>query len=90
MDPCDEYAVKTLRYLDHDLTGQELEDFCSHLRSCTGCRARLKAEQALSQTFDRSRPLYSAPRALRDRLAKIEPALATHIQDPPNRLRSRI
>ena len=69
MNPCDEYRVNTLRYLDNDLKGQELEDFRSHLESCSNCRAHLEAEKALSQTLHRSRPLYSAPVALRERVA---------------------
>src|SRR5260370_28567566 len=69
MNPCDEYVVKTLRYLDNDLKGQELEDFRSHMESCAHCRAHLEAENALSETLHRFRPLYSAPDALRDRVS---------------------
>jgi len=90
MNPCDENVVKTLRYLDHDLKGEELKDFRSHLQSCADCRAHLKAEEALSEALKRSRPLYSAPQALRDRLAAIHPSLAIRTQDPPYRLASRI
>ena len=49
MNSCDEIVVKTLRYLDNDLQGQELEEFRSHLQSCASCRAHLEAEKALSQ-----------------------------------------
>ena len=69
MNPCGEYIVKTLRYLDNDLEGQELEDFREHLESCSNCREHLEAEKALSQTLHQSRPLYSAPVALRNRVA---------------------
>lgn len=69
MCPCDEYRVKTLRYLDHDLQGQELADFRTHLETCAHCRASLEAEQALSRLMHRSRPLYSAPAALRSRIS---------------------
>jgi hypothetical protein len=69
MSICDEYSIKALRYLDEDLEGQELEDFLSHLDSCAGCREQLDAERDLSATLHRSRPLYSAPAALRDRVA---------------------
>ena len=69
MNPCDEYVVKTLRYLENDLEGTELGDFRSHLESCAECRAHLEAEKVLSETLHRSRPLYSAPAALRDRVA---------------------
>jgi mycothiol system anti-sigma-R factor len=83
MSPCDEYAVKTLRYLDNDLKGQELEDFRSHLESCADCRDHLEAEKALSQLLRRSRPLYSTPEALRDRLATllVQPSERNHKQD---------
>ena len=80
MNPCDEYAVKRLRYLDHDLKGEELEDFRSHLESCADCRAYLEAEKALSETLRRSRPLYSAPAALRDRVAVV---VAQHSVERP-------
>jgi len=69
MNSCDEFAIKTLRYLDADLEGQELEEFLSHLDSCVMCREQLEAEEELSATLRRSRPLYSAPAALRDRVA---------------------
>lgn len=69
MNSCDQYAIKTLRYLDEDLEGQELEDFLSHLDSCAWCREQLEAEEQLSAILHRARPLYSAPVALRDRLA---------------------
>lgn len=69
MNGCDEHAIKTLRYLDNDLYGQELEDFLSHLHSCAGCREHLEAENELSTTLRRTRPLYPAPGALRSRIS---------------------
>jgi anti-sigma factor RsiW len=69
MNSCDDCAIKTLRYLDNDLAGQEREDFLSHLAACINCRAYLEAEKELSTTLHRARPLYSAPVGLRDRLA---------------------
>ena len=69
MSSCDEYAIKALRYLDNDLEGQELADFLSHLKSCTSCQEHLGAEKKLSARLHRSRPLYLAPAALRDRVA---------------------
>lgn len=69
MNSCDGYSIKTLRYLDKDLEGQELEDFLSHLDSCARCREQLEAEEELSAALHRSRPLYSAPVALRERVA---------------------
>src|SRR5215813_2307239 len=75
MSSCLEYSVKTLRYLDNDLKGQELEDFLAHVNTCADCRARLDSEQALSQLLKRSRPLYSAPAVLR---ARVSAATARH------------
>ena len=69
MNPCDEYRVKTLRYLDDDLQGRELIDFRNHLKACAECQASLEAEQALSYLLHRSRPLYLAPAALRSRVS---------------------
>jgi len=69
MNSCDECAIKTLRYLDNDLEGQEREDFLSHLVTCANCQAHVEAERELSATLHRVRPLYSAPVGLRDRLA---------------------
>lgn len=69
MNSCDEYVIKTLRYLDEDLEGYELEDYLSHLDSCTSCQEQLEAEKELSAILHRSRPLYSAPVALRNRVA---------------------
>src|SRR5262249_39929376 len=70
MSPCEEYRVKTLRYLDNDLRGQELHDFRAHVERCASCGANLEAEQALSHILHRSRPLYSAPAELRDRVSE--------------------
>jgi len=69
MSPCDEYSDQILRYLDGGLEGQELKDFRLHLEGCADCRAKVEAERALSHLFHRSRPLYSAPAALRERVA---------------------
>src|SRR5215472_12804084 len=72
MNPCDDYIVQTLRYLANDLKGAELEQFRSHLTGCADCRAHVAAEEALSKTLVRSRPLYSAPAALRNRVSAAE------------------
>jgi anti-sigma factor (TIGR02949 family) len=69
MSPCDEVSLKALRYLDDRLQGQELRDFRAHLEVCPNCRASVEAERALSRLLHRSQPLYSAPPALRARVA---------------------
>jgi anti-sigma factor RsiW len=79
MTPSDEYHVKTLRYLDNDLQGQELNEFLTHLESCGDCRASLEAERALSHILHQSRPLYSAPAALRSRVTAV---VMQHAESP--------
>jgi anti-sigma factor RsiW len=69
MTSCDEFSLKALCYLDDRLQGQELDDFRAHLGVCSNCRASVETERALSQLLHRSRPLYSAPPALRARVA---------------------
>jgi anti-sigma factor (TIGR02949 family) len=69
MSPCDEVSLKALRYMDDRLQGQELRDFRAHLEVCPNCRASVEIERALSRLLHRSRPLYSAPPALRARVA---------------------
>lgn len=56
-------------YLDHELSGQELEDFRFHLRDCDHCTTELATEQELSELLHRSKPLYTAPESLRIRVA---------------------
>jgi anti-sigma factor (TIGR02949 family) len=75
MTSCDEFSLKALHYLDDRLQGQELDDFRAHLEVCSNCRASVETERALSQLLHRSRPLYSAPPALRARVAT---AVAQH------------
>lgn len=70
MSSCDESGVRLLRYLENGLRGRELEDLRAHVELCVSCRARLEAEQGLSQLLERSRPLYLAPAALRARVAE--------------------
>ena len=68
MDPCEEYSLKALQYLEDRLEKQELDDFLAHLQVCSNCRTSVESERALSQLLQRSRPLYSAPPALRARV----------------------
>jgi hypothetical protein len=82
MNSCDEFAVKALRYLNNDLEGQEMADFLSHLDSCARCQEHLEAEKELSTTLHGSRPLYTAPAALRDRVAAVTmQATSSGLQD---------
>jgi anti-sigma factor RsiW len=82
MNRCNECATKTLRYLDNDLEGQELEVFFSHLTSCASCQEHFEAEKKLSATLHRSRPLYLASAALRARVAAATmQATSNRVQD---------
>jgi hypothetical protein len=74
----DEYRAKTLRYLENDLQGEELDAFRTHLETCTGCRVSLEAELALSLLLRRSSPLYRAPDRLRARVSALLPGAPKH------------
>src|SRR5258708_4614236 len=69
MSRYEERTSEILLYLDNALTGQKLEDFRAHLAVCSNCRERLEEELALSSLLRDARPLYSAPQALRARVA---------------------
>jgi hypothetical protein len=69
MSSCDDFSLKALRHRDGRLQAQELDDFRAHLEVCLNCRASAEAEQVLSRRLHGSRPLYSAPAALRARVA---------------------
>ena len=45
MSPRDDYAVKIVRYLDDDLVGNELHEFCVHAVSCAKWQADLKPKR---------------------------------------------
>jgi anti-sigma factor RsiW len=86
----DNYGASIELYLDKELIGPDLEEFQAHLELCAACRAELEAQEELFRLLHRSRPLYFAPNALRDRVMRITelaPASATHA---PPRLRRRI
>jgi len=69
MSLCDENGARILRYLENGLSERELNDLRAHLEGCASCRANVEAERALSRLLYGSRPLYSAPAAVRARLA---------------------
>jgi anti-sigma factor RsiW len=70
MNSCDN-GVNLLRYLDNQLSGQELETFCAHLQNCPACKMRLEEERAFSSVLHGSRPLYRAPEELRSQVREI-------------------
>jgi mycothiol system anti-sigma-R factor len=68
MKGCGDYRENIRRYLDKDLCGHELAQFRTHLAECPECRQELEAEEGLSSLLARSRPLYTAPLSLRNRV----------------------
>jgi len=77
MNSHDEDPVQILRYVQDDLTAQELAEFARHLRVCTECRTRVEEEKALSRLFEKTAPLYTASAELRARVAAL-PAAELH------------
>jgi hypothetical protein len=71
MSACKEPGLKTLLFLDNQLSGPELADYSAHLQDCAECEARLQEEQSLSALLRQFRPLYSAPEALHIRLSEV-------------------
>jgi mycothiol system anti-sigma-R factor len=84
----DDYGATIELYLDKELSGPDLEEFRAHLEECEACQAGLAAAEELSRLLHRSRPLYSAPDALRDRVMRItelSPSSAPYAAPPLRR-----
>jgi mycothiol system anti-sigma-R factor len=90
MKGCGDYGANIELYLDKELSGRELEEFRAHIEGCEVCRAELKVEEELSGLLHRSRPLYRAPGALRDRVLQITAESLPSSSYAPPRLRKRI
>jgi len=93
MDPCLKHDADVQRYIDNELTGRKLESFLAHLKTCDKCRKRVEQERALSGILRKSRPLYSAPRDLRNRVAAtLNQHLESDLKPRPRRegLRERL
>ena len=91
MKDCDDNYGSTLQlYRDKELSGRELEEFEAHLEVCAACQAELEAGEELSRLLHRSRPLYSAPDALRDRVLRTLESSPSPAPYPPLRPRKRV
>jgi mycothiol system anti-sigma-R factor len=90
MTGCGDHGASIQLYLDKELSGRDLEEFRAHLEDCEICRVELEAEKQLSSLLHRSRPLYSAPAALRDRVVQITAQPLPSISYERPRLRKRI
>jgi mycothiol system anti-sigma-R factor len=90
MKGCDDYSATIQIYLDWELSGQDLEDFPPHLEQCEACRTELEADERLSALLHRTRPLYSAPDALRARVLQAAALFPSTSTPPAAHLRKRI
>jgi anti-sigma factor RsiW len=69
MNSHNEDPVQILRYVQGDLSDQELAEFSRHLDGCSECRARVEEEKALSRLLAKASPLYTASAELHARVA---------------------
>jgi anti-sigma factor RsiW len=69
MKLCNDLNVDLLRYLENDLSEQEVKYLRAHLDTCVYCQDRMQRERALSRFLNESRPLYSAPSELRSQIS---------------------
>lgn len=70
MKGCDEYRIAIQLYVDAELSGEDLEEFSTHLQRCAECREEVEAELELSRLLRHAKPLFLAPDALRKRIMK--------------------
>ena len=85
-----DYGATIELYLDKELIGPDLEEFRAHLDKCAACQSELEVREELFRLLHRSRPLYSAPDALRARVMRITELLPSSAPYTPPRLRRRI
>jgi mycothiol system anti-sigma-R factor len=90
MKGCNDYTEAIQLYLDGELSSRDLEVFRVHLEGCQACRAELEAEAKLSALLHRSRPLYSAPDALRKRVMQAAQSFRSITAPAPVRRNKRI
>jgi mycothiol system anti-sigma-R factor len=90
MKDCEDYGATIQLYLDKELSGRDLEEFRAHLEECEACRAELAAGEELSGLLHRSRPLYSAPDALRKQIMQTMEMFPSSVPYAPPGLRKRV
>jgi hypothetical protein len=71
MKGCGEYSIHIQLYVDDALSCHDLGELRDHLQRCVVCRQQVEAGIALSRLLRRSKPIYIASDALRDRIMKI-------------------
>jgi mycothiol system anti-sigma-R factor len=90
MKDCEDYGATIQLYLDKELSGPDLEEFRTHLEECEVCRSELAAGEQLSNLLHRSRPLYSAPVALRKQILQTIELSSSSVPQAPPGLRRRV
>ena len=90
MKDCGVNGTTIQLYLDKELSSRELDDFRAHLKECEVCRTEVEEEEELSNLLHRSRPLYSAPEALRDRVLQKTATPLPSTSYAPSRRRKRM
>lgn len=70
MKGCEEYNIAIQLYVDNELSGEDLEEFNTHLQICPNCRQEVNAELELSSLLRQSKPLHIAPDTLWERIIK--------------------
>ena len=71
MNECENIKARIDFYIDDELRGADLADFCAHLERCATCRAIVHSERRLVKNIREAGPLYQAPDRLRERVARI-------------------
>jgi anti-sigma factor (TIGR02949 family) len=65
MKGCAEYEISIQLYIDGELTGQEQDEFLSHVKNCPACREAMQEAEAFSRRIRAARPAAAAPASLR-------------------------
>ena len=90
MKGCDDFSASIQLYLDKELRGQDLDEFLAHLEDCAACKEELREEEELSRLLQRSRPLYPASDALRERVTQLTAEMGGEKTVAPVELRKRV
>jgi hypothetical protein len=70
MNGCNDYGKNIQLYFCEEASSKDLEEFRVHREGCAVCRRAIEIEEYLSWRLKNSRPLYSAPATLRDRVLR--------------------
>jgi anti-sigma factor (TIGR02949 family) len=89
MNRCEDIRSRLTLYLDEELEGKERAALKEHLKACEKCKAAFESELRFLEAVRQSRPLHSAPLALRDRVTDILSDLPASAVAPP-RLKRKI